>query len=77
MVAARLTSERPGSVIPVSKTFTLYGVQLQFQSVFDVFETDRKGLAVSALFLPFCHMASSIPRKQIASYLVTTVFVLY
>jgi hypothetical protein len=33
VVAAGLTSERPGSVIPVSKTFNVLRVQLWIQSL--------------------------------------------
>lgn len=47
-MGARLTSITTGSLKPLSKTLILSGVSLTV----DIYETDRKGLAVHAQYLP-------------------------
>jgi hypothetical protein len=64
VVAVRLTSERPGSVIPLSKNIYCTGSTFVTSVTVDVFETGRKRSSV----LPSC----SLPREQFSSNLVTT-----
>jgi hypothetical protein len=65
MVAARLTSARPGSVVPLSKSFTLLRLHLWLQFL-EVFEMDIKHLVVLSpayLFTPPPPLLQQRPNK--------------
>ena len=64
LVAAKLNSERPGNVIPLSKNIYCTVSAFIASVTVDVFETGRKRLSA----LPSC----SSPLEQLSSNLVTT-----
>ena len=62
VAAARLTSERPGSIIPMPKNIYFVGTTFIASITVDVFETDRERLAVRAQYFSSYRPASYLPR---------------
>jgi hypothetical protein len=73
VVAARLTSERPGSVIPVSKTFTVLGVHSQLQQM-SVSLIPTENASCYALCFSRYQLSSLLRRQQLAGNLVSSIF---
>jgi len=74
LVAAGLTSERPGSVIPLSKKNIYCTVSAFIASVtVGICETDRTQFVVREQCLPSYHLAFLSRREEAASDRVTTV----
>jgi hypothetical protein len=73
LIAVRRTSERPGSVIHLSKNIYCTGSYFTASLPVDIFETGRKRFAVREQWLPSYHLAFSSPREKPASNRVTTV----
>ena len=71
VVAARLTSERPGGVIPLSKNIFCTGSTFIAAVTVDVCEKDRKRLAVRARCFACYLLESSRPCQELAGSSVT------
>jgi hypothetical protein len=68
MVAARLTSERPGSVIPGSKNIYCTGSTFIAAVTADVYETDTKGVVVHARCFHTYQISSLPPGSAIRKW---------
>lgn len=74
VVAARLTSERPGNFMPLSKNISCFGIAFTPSVTVDVFERDIKRFAMRAQYFPSYQFVSSLPsQQQLESNVVTAV----